>query len=200
MTDNATDDATGAAAGGAREGAALLVMDVQQGLVDRLEDPQYVPRVARAVEAARSAGIPVVYVVVGFRAGHPEINPRNAAFGALPPGSFTESDPGAAIHPGVAPQPGEAVVTKKRVSAFAGSDLQLLLRSAGIRHLVLTGIATSGVVLSTLREAADLDYRLTVLADGCADPDPETHEFLTGRLFPKQAEVAGIDAWSAAVG
>jgi nicotinamidase-related amidase len=54
---------------------------------------------------------------------------------------------------------------------------------------VLAGIATSGVVLSTVREGSDLDYRLIVLADGSADPDPEVHEFLTTRIFPRQAEV-----------
>jgi len=52
-------------------------------------------------------------------------------------------------------------VTKRRVSAFAGSDLHVLLRAGGIEALVLSGIATTGVVLSTLRQAADLDFSLT---------------------------------------
>ncbi|SDX21462.1 Isochorismatase family protein [Saccharopolyspora shandongensis] len=90
-------------------------------------------------------------------------------------------------------------MTKKRVSAFTGSDLALVLRSAGIDHLVLTGIATSGVVLSTLRQAADLDYRLTVLSDGCYDPDPEVHEVLIGKVFARQAEVTSIGEWYAAL-
>lgn len=63
-----------------------------------------------------------------------------------------------AIPDDVAPQDNDIVVTKRRVSAFAGSDLDILLRSQVIDHLVLTGVATSGVVLSTLRQAADLDY------------------------------------------
>nr|WP_246158554.1 isochorismatase family protein [Catellatospora sichuanensis] len=74
--------------------------------------------------------------------------------------------------------------TARRVSAFAGSDLDLLLRAQWIEHLMLTGIATSGVVLSTLRQAADLDYRLTVLADGCHDSDPEVHAVLTTKVLP----------------
>ena len=180
--------------------SALLVMDVQDNIVGRLADPEFVPRVARAVAAARGAGVPVMHVVVGFRAGHPEVNPANRSFGALPPGAFTPDDPGAAIHADVAPRDGETVVVKKRVSAFAGSDLQMLLNAAGIEHLVLTGIATSGVVLSTVRQAADLDYRLTVLSDGCADADPETHRVLTGKVFPRQAEVTTIDAWATSLG
>ncbi|WP_344266822.1 cysteine hydrolase family protein [Actinomadura napierensis] len=175
---------------------ALLVMDLQNAMADRVPDGGYVPRLAGAVAAARDAGIPVLHVVVGFRDGHPEKNPRNKTFGALPDGAFTPGDPNAAIHPDVAPRPGEPVITKKRVSAFAGSDLDLVLRSGGIEHLVLTGIATSGVVLSTLRQAADLDFRLTVLADGCADSDEEVHRVLTEKVFPRQAEVLTIDEWT----
>ncbi|MEV6234387.1 isochorismatase family cysteine hydrolase [Saccharopolyspora shandongensis] len=178
---------------------AFLVMDVQQGIVSRVQDERYLPRLVDAVEAARGAGIPVIHVVLGFRAGHPECAPRNKTFSALPPGAFVEGDPSAAIHPDVAPRLGEVVVTKKRVSAFTGSDLALVLRSAGIDHLVLTGIATSGVVLSTLRQAADLDYRLTVLSDGCYDPDPEVHEVLISKVFARQAEVTSIGEWSAAL-
>jgi nicotinamidase-related amidase len=92
------------------------------------------------------------------------------------------------------------VITKKRVSAFAGSDLDLVLRSGGIEHLVLTGVATSGVVLSTLRQAADLDFRITVLADGCADSDEEVHRVLTEKVFPRQAEVLTIDEWTRSLG
>ncbi|MFD8257442.1 cysteine hydrolase family protein [Streptomyces griseoluteus] len=173
---------------------ALLVMDVQQAITERLPDPEYTPRLARAVAAARAAGVPVVYVAVGFRPGHPEAR-SSPMFGPLPDGAFTDADPGAAIHPDVAPEPGESIVTKKRVSAFTGSDLDLVLRGGGIDHLVLTGLATSGVVLSTLRQAADLDYRLTVLADGCGDADPEVHRVLTEKVFPRQAEVTSVDDW-----
>ncbi|GAA1288502.1 hydrolase [Planotetraspora silvatica] len=175
---------------------ALLVMDVQIGIVARLRDEGYLPRLRTALDAARTAGVPVFHVVVGFREGSPEAHPRNRSFGHIPAGYFTPDDPNAAVHPDVSPLPGELLVTKKRVSAFAGSDLELLLRSGDIQNLVLTGIATSGVVLSTLRQAADLDYGLTVLADGCADPDPEVHRVLTEKVFPRQAEVLTIEAWA----
>ncbi|WP_432991543.1 cysteine hydrolase family protein [Dactylosporangium sp. CA-233914] len=85
---------------------------------------------------------------------------------------------------------------QRRVSAFAGSDLDLLPRSRGVEHLVLTGIATSGVVLSTLRQAADLDYGLTVLADGCLDNDEEVHRMLTRKIFPRQADVVAVAGWT----
>jgi nicotinamidase-related amidase len=86
-------------------------------------------------------------------------------------------------------------LTCTRVSAFASTDLDPLLRAREIDGLVLTGIATSGVVLSTLRQAADMDFYLTVLADGCLDPDPEVHRLLTEKIFPVQADVVSVDDW-----
>lgn len=176
--------------------SALLVMDVQRGIVDRFPDPDYVPRLSGAVDAARASGILVIYVAIGFRAGHPEISARNKTFGAVSrSGAFAEGATGSEIHPDVAPRPGDIVVTKKRVSAFAGSDLDMVLRAGDIDSLVLTGIATSGVVLSTLRQAADLDFDLTVLSDGCLDTDPEVHRVLTEKVFPRQADVVTVGEW-----
>lgn len=178
---------------------ALLVMDVQRGVVARYgDDPDYLPRLGTAVIAARAAGVRVIYVVIGFRSGYPEIGPNNKIFSGIAARSaFNPGDAITEIHPDVAPSDGDIIVTKRRVSAFTGSDLDLVLRAQGITSLVLTGIATSGVVLSTLRQAADLDYALTVLEDGCVDADPEVHAVLTGKVFPHQAEVTTIDTWTA---
>jgi nicotinamidase-related amidase len=181
------------------EQTALLVMDVQRGIVERFgDDAGYLDRLAGAIDAARAAGLPVVYVVVGFRPGYPEVSDRNLSFSAIAgSGRFAAGDPGAEIHPAVAPRDGDVVVTKRRVSAFTGSDLDVVLRSLGAGTLVLAGIATSGVVLSTLRQAADLDYRLTVLADACLDADPEVHRVLTQKVFPRQATVCTVAQWAA---
>jgi nicotinamidase-related amidase len=177
---------------------ALLVMDVQRQIVARSADgPEYLTRVGQAIAAARAAGLPVVYVVVGFRPGHPEISDRNAIFSTMiGTDRFVTDDEGSEIHPAVAPEAGDVVVTKRRVSAFAGSDLDVVLRSLEVDSLVLTGIATSGVVLSTLRQAADLDFRLTVLSDACLDADPEVHRVLTEKVFPRQATVVTVDEWA----
>jgi len=174
-------------------------MDVQNGVVDRFgaaAAPPWLAGLGRAVAAARQASVPVIYVRVAFRPGRPEISPRNRSFAALAQGAtFAEDDPSTAVHPAIAPEPGDVTVVKKRVSAFSGSDLEVVLRSGDIETLVLTGVATSGVVLSTLREAADRDFGLVVLSDGCLDPDPEVHRVLTEKVFPRQAEVVTIDEW-----
>jgi nicotinamidase-related amidase len=178
---------------------ALLIMDVQQGIVERFaHDGGYLDRLATAIDAARGAGIAVTYVTVGFRPGYPEVSERNKSFSTIAgTGRFTDGDAGVRIPAAVAPAPGEVTVTKRRVSAFTGSDLEVLLRARGTSHLVLAGIATSGVVLSTLRQAADLDFQLTVLADGCLDADREVHEVLLGKVFPRQATVTTIADWTA---
>lgn len=175
---------------------ALLVMDVQQNIVSRYSsDAEYLPRVRRAIDAARRSGIRVIYVTVSFRQGFPEVSARNKSFSAIrQTGGFVAGD-GTAIPQAIAPAPGEIVVTKRRVSAFAGSDLDVVLRAGDVDTLVLSGIATSGVVLSTLRQAADLDYKLIVLADGCLDADAEVHRVLTEKVFPRQADVLSVERW-----
>lgn len=178
----------------------LLVMDFQHGIVERLGSQAVVEAADRAVKAARASGIPVMFVRVAFRPGYPEAADSNLTFGAVKASggdSYTEAHPATQIHTALSPADGEPVVVKRRVSAFSGSDLDVLLRAARADELVLAGISTSGVVLSTLRQAADLDYRLTVLADACADPDPEVHRILTEKVFPKQALVTTSDEWTA---
>jgi nicotinamidase-related amidase len=181
-----------------RPSTALLVMDLQRGIVERLGDAAVLDRAAAAIAAARASDIPVISVRVAFRDGYPEVAADNKRFAALrEAGGMAEADAATAIHPAVAPHEGETVVVKRRVSAFAGSDLDVVLRAGGYRHLVLCGISTSGVVLSTLRQASDLDYGLTVLRDACADRDAEVHRVLTEKVFPTQAEVVDVAAWAA---
>ncbi|QBJ93541.1 cysteine hydrolase [Streptomyces seoulensis] len=182
--------------------SALLVMDVQRDVVDLADDGSgYLPRLRGAIDGARAAGIPVVYVVMGLRPGDPEVGTRSKVMAnVLRAGLFTEGAPGSEIHPDIAPRAGDVVVTKRRGSAFSGSDLDLVLRARDIDSLVLTGIATSAVVLSTLRRAVDLDLGATVLSDGCLDTDPEVHRMLVERLFPQWADVVTVEEWLGAIG
>jgi nicotinamidase-related amidase len=177
---------------------ALLIMDMQNGIVERYAgnvEPLF-DTLSAALGAARANGTTVVFVRVAFREGAPEVSSRNKSFAALAGSlSMDESTHATQIHERLAPRPGELLVTKRRVSAFAGSDLDVVLRANNIDSLVLSGIATSGVVLSTLRQAADLDFALTVLSDGCADQDSEVHRVLTEKVFIRQANVLTTQEW-----
>jgi nicotinamidase-related amidase len=103
--------------------------------------------------------------------------------------AFHADELATAVHERIAPQGGDIVVRKTRVGAFSTTDLEQQLRDREVDTLILAGISTSGVVLSTVRDAHDRDYRLFVLADVSADPEPGVHEFLTERIFPSQAHV-----------
>ena len=179
--------------------SALLVMDMQLSILSRITETEpLLTNVASAIAAARSRNMPVIYVVVGFRAEAPEISMNNKSFSAFGnkdmwTPEFSENF--VKIHPAIAPQPGDVTVTKRRVSAFTGSDLEVVLRAKNVNHLVFTGIATSGVVLSTLREAADKDYKMTVIEDSCGDMDAEVHQVLTTKIFPRQADVVTTAEW-----
>jgi nicotinamidase-related amidase len=172
---------------------ALLVMDYQAEIVAMFGDKlaPMLERAATLIAAAHKAHVPVIYVVVGFRPGYPELSPRSASFATVAQsGRFLSATPGADIAPAVRPQAGDIVVVKRRVSAFAGTDLEIILRAKGIDTLLLCGIATSGVVLSTVRHGADADYRLVVVKDCCADADEEVHRVLTEKIFLRQTTVA----------
>jgi nicotinamidase-related amidase len=179
------------------QNTALLIMDVQQGVIGMLPGAvELLENISKAIASARENKIPVIYVVVGFRNGAPEVSPNNKSFSAVAERlAGANMDEFMKVHPDVASVGGEITVTKRRVSAFTGSDLEVILRSQGIQHIALTGISTSGVVLSTLREAADKDYRITVLSDCCADGDEEVHRVLTTKIFPRQADVLTVAEW-----
>jgi nicotinamidase-related amidase len=147
------------------------------------------------VEAARQNAITVIHVRIAFSEGYPEVSQKRALELTSKYGGITFSDTAAQIHQSVQPKPHEPIVTKYRSSAFSGSNLEVILYAQQIETLVLSGIATSGVVLSTLREASDKDFKLKVLADGCFDPDPEVHRVLIEKVFPRQSDVMTVDSW-----
>jgi nicotinamidase-related amidase len=172
--------------------AAVLSMDLQNAIVSIYAKGQddFMPRVAGVLKAARGRGVRVIHVQVGFRAGLPEISSRNALFGAIKSSAQWQAifqGTAGSIHSAAGPEEGDIVVTKHRVSAFAGTDLEIILRAGEIETLVLMGIATSGVVLSTLLDASDADFRLAVVKDCCLDQEADLHAALMEKLFPRRA-------------
>lgn len=173
---------------------AVLSMDMQNGIVGMYAGNAHdlLDRCSDVLKAARARAMKVIHVRVGFRPGLPEISDRNPLFGAIKSSDRHQQlfhGTGGDIHPSLGPEDSDIVVTKHRVSAFSGSDLEMILRAQEIDTLVLFGIATSGVVLSTLLEASDADYRLAVIRDCCADMDQDLHTSLIEKLFARRAAV-----------
>ena len=162
--------------------SAVLIMDFQDRIVNNVAtDPEGVVRqAARTLDGARQAGIPVIYVV--HRGG-----------------DFRADSTDLGIHSGVTPKEGETIVTKTRTSPFSSTGLDVQLREMGRDTLVIMGVATSGCVLSTVRWAADINYKLVVVSDACSDRDPEVHRVLTEKVYPRQATVMTTDEFLQAV-
>jgi nicotinamidase-related amidase len=180
---------------------ALLVMDFQPLVLGMLSDSEsLLARAGEAIRVARARGAHVGYVRVAF---------DDADYDAVPPHSqfapflktlgkgFHSDAPATAVHGDLAPAPGDIIVRKTRIGAFSTTDLDRQLKGRGIVTLLLAGISTSGVILSTVRDAADRDYHVFVVADASADPELDVHQFLIEKVLPAQAKlvnVADLDA------
>jgi nicotinamidase-related amidase len=170
---------------------ALLVMDYQNGILERFDEPSALLDGAReAIDLVRARGGTIGYVRVAFADGEAPTGTMGRRIGREAAQTLFAADaPGTQIHAAIAPQDGDIVVRKTRVGPFGTTDLDQQLRARGIDTLILAGLSTSGVTLSAVRDGHDRDYRLLVVADLCADPEPDVHAFLVARVFPRQAEV-----------
>jgi nicotinamidase-related amidase len=177
---------------------ALLTLDFQKGIFGFLPAAEAIAaNASKAVEFARKKSFQIIHVGLGFSQGHPEIPDIESRFKRLKQNNlFVKGTPSAEFHDAIF-RPNDLVVFKQRVSAFSENDLQLILRTRGIQNLAFFGISTSGIVLSTLRRAFDLDFQCTVLKDACFDADPEVHRVLTEKIFPVQATVHTVDEFMA---
>jgi len=171
--------------------AALLLMDYQNGVIEMLGDAAapLLDRVTETISQVRSRGGQVAYVRVGFADGERPSGPMAARVGDAATTVYHADARGTQIDDRIAPQDGDIVVRKTRVGPFGSTDLDEQLRARGVDTLIMAGIATSGCVLSAVRDGHDRDYRLVVLSDLCADREPELHSFLVERIFPRQGDV-----------
>jgi len=164
-----------------REKTAVIIMDYQNRQLGSFPEDfrkEILQRANEVLAKARYAGIPVIYVEVVRGERTPETQ----------------------IHPAVGPKSGEIVLTKRRVGPFSTTSLDEVLKKQGIDTLVLMGISTSGCVLSTVRCAADMDYKMIVLSDCCADRDTDVQRVLMQKVFPRQASVVTSEQFLQALG
>ncbi|MBU3067248.1 cysteine hydrolase [Nocardia sp. NEAU-G5] len=177
---------------------ALIIGDIQRGITGSYPfAKQVVPPLTDLLPRARAAGTLIVFVRFAFRGNGADLPPGNALFRSFYEAGddFHEGSAGTEIDLPVAD--GDVVVLKRRASAFAGTDLDLVLRAHRVDTLAIAGVATSAMVAATCYDAADRDYRVTVLRDGCADGDPAVHDFFMDTVFPGRGfEVVECAGWS----
>ena len=156
---------------------ALLVMHYQTDIMALFPSvaPTLLSRTRALCDAARAKGVGVYFAKIHFRPGYPEVSPSNKnGQGMKRLGLF--------VHDEISPELGrlsdEPLIVAHRASAFFGTDLQVRLSAQGIDTLIMVGIASTGVMLSSIAYASDADYRLFTVKDCCYDPDPVVHDHL----------------------
>ncbi|HMG63405.1 MAG TPA: isochorismatase family protein [Streptosporangiaceae bacterium] len=170
--------------------SALIVIDLQKGIVPAQRDVPVAPVVQRAAQLAtafRRRGLPVVLVNVTGRApGRTDAGRSGGGGGggaALPPEWSDLVDE-------LDVQPTDHLITKRRRSAFHDTGLDTLLRDLGVTQVVLAGISTSSGVESTARAAYDYGYHVVLATDAMSDPDTDAHRNSIEHIFPKTGETA----------
>jgi nicotinamidase-related amidase len=133
-------------------------------------------RAGRLLAFARANSIPVVSVRIAFRADHADVIQNCTIFRNVVAGNaMVDGSWGAEFHEGLGPIGAEHVVKHTRVNAFYGSELEEVLRMLEAERLIVAGIATNSVVITTVASAADIGYEVIVAADACSSANPDLH-------------------------
>jgi nicotinamidase-related amidase len=173
--------------------SALVVIDLQKGIAAFPTVHPMAGVIAATVKLAaafRRAQLPVVLVTVGPSAdGGGMVRTRTEA----PARVRTLGPDFAELVPGLAGHASDLLVTKRNPSAFYGTELDLQLRRRHVTNLVLTGVSTSSGVEATARAAHERAYNLTFATDAITDIDPEAHDFVLRKTFPKLGELGTAD-------
>nr|WP_225955248.1 isochorismatase family protein [Kibdelosporangium phytohabitans] len=176
----------------------MIIGDLQRGITGSYPfAKQVVAPVTDLLPRAREAGVLVVFVRFAFRGNGADLVPGNGLYRSFfdAGDAFHEGSPGIEIDLPVADE--DVVVLKRRASAFAGTDLDLVLRARAVNAVAVAGVATSAMVAATCYDAADRGYGITVLRDGCADGDEAMHDFFMDAVFPSRGfEVTSCAGWA----
>jgi maleamate amidohydrolase len=170
---------------------ALLVMHYQTDIMALFPSvaPTLLENTRALCDAARHKGVSVYFAQIRFSPGYPEVSPLNRnGQGIRQLGLFINDE----ISPELGRQPQEPLIVAHRASVFFGTDLQVRLSAKGIDTLLMAGIASTGVVLSSVAYASDADFRLFTVKDCCYDPDQVVHDHLFSTAFDSRTTVLSL--------
>ncbi|SPD68104.1 Nicotinamidase-related amidase (plasmid) [Cupriavidus taiwanensis] len=170
---------------------ALVVMHYQTDILALFPGvaPTLLANTRKLCDAARAAGVSVYFARIHFSPGYPEVSPLNRnGQGIKRLGLFVDDQ----VSPELGRQDSEPLITAHRASVFFGTDLQVRLSAQGIDTLIMVGIASTGVVLSSVAYASDADFRLFTVKDCCYDPDEVVHDHLFATAFDSRTTVLSL--------
>jgi nicotinamidase-related amidase len=170
---------------------ALVVMHYQTDILGLFPSvaPVLLANTRKLCDAARAKGVSVYFANLRFSPGYPEVSPLNKnGQGIKQLGLFVDDR----TSPELGQQAGEPLIIAHRASVFFGTDLQARLCAQGVDSLIMVGIASTGVVLSSVAHASDADFRLYTVKDCCYDPDQLVHEHLFSTAFDSRTTVLSL--------
>ena len=170
---------------------ALLVMHYQTDIMRLFPDvaPALLANTRKLCDAARARGVSVYFAKIHFSPGYPEVSPLNRnGQGIRQLGLFVDDE----IAPELGRQASEPLIIAHRASVFFDTGLQVRLSAQGIDTLIMVGIASTGVVLSSVAYASDADFRLFTVKDCCYDPDQVVHDHLFSTAFDSRTTVLSL--------
>ncbi|CAB3793577.1 Isochorismatase family protein YecD [Paraburkholderia caffeinitolerans] len=170
---------------------ALVVMHYQTDILGLFPSvaPDLLANTRKLCDAARAKGIGVYFANLRFSPGYPEVSPLNKnGQGIKQLGRFVDDR----IAPELGQQANEPLIVAHRASVFFGTDLEVRLSAQGVDSLIMVGIASTGVVLSSVAYASDADFRLYTVKECCYDPDQVVHEHLFATAFDSRTTVLSL--------
>ncbi|WP_168789581.1 isochorismatase family cysteine hydrolase [Paraburkholderia aromaticivorans] len=170
---------------------ALVVMHYQTDILRLFPSvaPTLLANTRKLCDAARAKSVSVYFARIHFSPGYPEVSPLNRnGQGIKQLGLFVDDK----IAPELGQQATEPLIIAHRASVFFGTDLQARLSAQGIDTLIMVGIASTGVVLSSVAYASDADFRLFTVKDCCYDPDQVVHDHLFSTAFDSRTTVLSL--------
>ena len=166
--------------------SVLLIGDMINDLVHEGGPSPYLMEVKRrkiiennafTIDKAREAGIQIGFIRIGFSSDYREVSENSPLFtGAMKAGRFKLGTWGTEVHPDLSPKDNDFDIIKHRVSPFYGTRIDPLLKAQGVKNIYITGISTSGVVLSAAKEGHDRDFVVTIIEDCCCAGSEDDHQ------------------------
>jgi nicotinamidase-related amidase len=166
------------------------------GMAKAVAEANVLANARKVVDAARAAGVHVVFVRLGFRADYADslsVAPRVAKFKAAK--AVILGNWGTDFPADLQPLPSEIVFTKQGANPFFNTGLLTWLMTRGIKKLALCGVATNNAVEICARCADDAGFASTIIEDCCAAGNMDLHRFAIEKILPQFAEIKTADAY-----
>jgi nicotinamidase-related amidase len=181
---------------------AIITVDMQKDfqtikpLADKTNERNVISNIKKIIEVSKKVNIPVFYVrTVRRKDGADSVQAvtDESLKGHKRPPLLVEGTPGSEILDELKPESDDYIITKRRLNAFYNTDLELLLRSKGVKTIILTGLITNNCIDATLKGARERDFNVIIPLDTTATMDDTVQAFYEKNVFPRASVTMNTD-------